>query len=107
MRMKRYKFQALLTLEPAADGQPAVLPPGQVRRMLVHGQDNETHASRFFTGLIANNGDGSDWLTDDHLIVSVALTGDDPGKYFGIGDHFALWLGSDIAAGVVTRRLFV
>jgi hypothetical protein len=34
-------------------------------------------------------------------------SGDDPADYFSAGDHFALWLGHDIADGVVTRRLFV
>ncbi len=57
--------------------------------------------------VVTNNGDGSEWLTADHLIVTVALTADDPGKYFAIGDHFTLWLGTDIASGVVSRRLFI
>jgi hypothetical protein len=30
--------------------------------------------------------------------MTVAL-GADPSEYFGIGDHFALWLGSDIGHG--------
>jgi hypothetical protein len=104
---KRYKFQALLTLGPAADGGQTAVPVGQVRRMLVWGRRHETHAGQFFTGLVANNGDGSDWLGRDHLIVTVVVTGDDVGQYFDIGDHFALWHGGDIASGVVSRRLFI
>jgi hypothetical protein len=105
--MKQYKFQALLMLGPARDSEPAAVPAGEVRRMIVRGENHETHASQFFTGLVANNGDGSAWLTADHLIVTVALTADEPDKYFGTGDHFALWLGNDIASGVVSRRLFL
>jgi hypothetical protein len=30
-----------------------------------------------------------------------------PSEYFGGSDRFALWLGGDVAGGVVTRRLFV
>jgi hypothetical protein len=38
LTMKRYKFQALLTLDRAGDSEPAVVPPGQIRRMVVRGQ---------------------------------------------------------------------
>ncbi len=75
--------------------------------MVVRGQHRQTHGSQFFSALVTNNGDGSEWLGDDHVIVTVVLTGDDPREYFGGGDEFALWLGKDIAAGVVIRRLFV
>jgi hypothetical protein len=105
--MKRYKFQALVTPGPAAGGGLAALPPGQIRRMVVRGQHHETQGSQFFSALVADNGDGSGWLADDHVIVTIAVTADDPRAYFGIGDHFALWLGSDIADGVVTRRLYI
>ena len=37
----------------------------------------------------------------------LAVTGDDVASYFGIGEHFDLWLGDDFGQGVVTRRLFV
>ncbi len=100
MTVKRYKIQALLTLSPAGDGRQAAVPPGQIRRMLVHSHNHETHADQFFTGLVANHGDGSEWLKDDHLIVTIVLTGQDPDKYFDIGDQFDLWLGGDIASGV-------
>jgi hypothetical protein len=39
--------------------------------------------------------------------MTVTLARADPSECFGIGDHFALWLGGDIGHGVVTRRLFV
>jgi hypothetical protein len=37
--------------------------------------------------------------------VTVMITGEDPAAYFSAGDHFALWMGHDIADGVVTRRV--
>jgi hypothetical protein len=39
--------------------------------------------------------------------MTIALTGDDPGEYFEVGDSFAFWLGHDTGRGVVTRRLFI
>ena len=105
--MKRYKFQALVTFgQPANDG-PAAVPPGQMRRMVVRGQHHQTHASQFFAALVTDNGEDPPWLGDDYVIMTIALVGDDPREYFDIGDHFALWLGSDIGRGVVTRRLFI
>jgi hypothetical protein len=107
MTVQRYKFQGLLTLCPAANGGPAAAPPGQLRRVVVRGQHHQTHGSRIFSALVTNNGDGSSWLNSDHAIVTVVLVGEDPGDYFHVGDHFALWQGSDVGHGVVTRRLFI
>lgn len=105
--MKRYKFQALVTLGHPAKGGLAEMPGGQTRRMVLRAQHHQTHASQFFTALVTDNGENPSWLGDDHVIMTVALVGDDTSEYFDIGDHFALWLGSDIGRGVVTRRLFI
>jgi hypothetical protein len=106
MTIKRYKIQALLTLS-GSNSAPAAVPAGQVRRTLVRGQHHQTHVSQYFTCLVANNGEGADWLADNHLIVTIELAGEDPGTYFHIGDQIALRLGGDFASGVVSRRLFV
>ena len=103
--MKRYKFQALVTLDPPA-GRAAV-PPGQTRRMVVRGQRHHTHDSQLFSALVTTAGDDSLRRDDDHVIMTVALACPEPSEYFEVGDHFALWLGGDIGHGVVTRRLFV
>jgi hypothetical protein len=39
--------------------------------------------------------------------VTLRLSGDEVGDYLGVGEHFCLWLGDDVAEGVITRRLFV
>jgi hypothetical protein len=111
MTSQRYKFQALLTLSaPAgaaagAASQPAAidLPPGQLRRMVIRGQRHGTQGKCFFSALVASNGDVSDAR---HEIVTVSLVADEPAEYFSVGDHFWLWLGHDLADGVITRRLF-
>ncbi len=105
--MRRYKFQGLLTIGPAGGGGLAASPPGQLRRVVVRGEHHETHDSRIFSALVANNGDGSSWLSSGHAIVTVVLVGEDPGDYFHVGGRFALWRGSDVGHGVVTRRLFI
>jgi len=105
--MKRYKFQALVTLGPPPDrGQGAML-ADTMRRMVVRGQHHVTGGSRFFSALVKKSGDSPAWAEDDQVIVTVVLVGGDPRDYFDIGDSFALWLGRDLGSGVVTRRLFV
>ena len=104
--MKRYKFQALVTLGPPAAGAAAVR-PGQTRRMVLRGQHHDTHGSHMFSALVSDAGESPPRRADDHVIMTIALACDDPGEYFDIGDHFALWLGGDVGHGIVTRRLFV
>jgi hypothetical protein len=103
--MKRYKFQALVTLDPLATG--AAIRAGQPQRMVVRGENHETHGRQLFSALVAPASEHSPRAGDDHVIMTVTLACADPSEYFGIGDHFALWLGGDIGRGVVTRRLFV
>ena len=103
--MKRYKFQALVTLDPSATG--AAIRADQPRRMVVRGENHETHGRQLFSALVAPASEHSPRAGDDHVIMTVTLARADPSECFGIGDHFALWLGGDIGRGVVTRRLFV
>jgi hypothetical protein len=71
------------------------------------GQHHQTHGSQVFSALATNNGEGSPWIDDDHLIVTIVLYGNDFREYLDIGDRFALWLGDGTCRGIVTRRLFV
>jgi hypothetical protein len=77
------------------------------KRITLRGEHHETHGSHFLAALVANSGDSSDWIGDNHAIVTIMLAGEDAADYFSAGDHFALWIGHDIADGVVTRRLFI
>jgi beta-phosphoglucomutase-like phosphatase (HAD superfamily) len=105
--VKRYKFQALVTLGAARDGGLAGMNSGQMRRVVVRGRNHDTGSSKFFSALVTKQGEDQSWPEDDPVIMTVALLGDDPGEYFEIGDSFAFWLGHDLGHGVVTRRLFV
>ena len=106
--MKRYKFQALVTMGSARDSDLASLGGGgQARRVVVRGRHHDTGTSRFFTALVTRNGGDRTWPEEDPVIMTVALMGDDPGEYFEPGDRFAFWLGHDLGQGIVTRRLFI
>jgi hypothetical protein len=105
--VKRYRFQALVTLGDSPEGSPAGESGGQPWRVVLHGHSHETGQGRFFSALAARSGDVPPWRDQDPVIMNVVVVCDDPREYFDIGDSFAFWFGSDRARGVVTRRLLV
>lgn len=105
--MKSYKFLALVTLDPPGKCGSVSLPEDETRRMAVLGQNHQTHGSQVFSALVTNKGEGSPWIADDHVIVTIVLVGDDARECLDIGDNFTLWLGDGTGHGVVTRRLFI
>jgi len=105
--VKRYKCQALVTLNGKGDPElDARLSPAP-HRMVVRGRDEETRHSKLFAALVSCDDDGPFRPGSPQRLVTMRLTGDDVVSYFGIGEHFDLWLGDDIGQGVVTGRLFV
>lgn len=97
--IKRYKFQAMV--KPLAGGTP-VEPDTVLRRIVVRTETSPAHGGQLFSALV--RGEDNVGL---YTIVTLWLTGDDVCDYLGVGEHIRLWLGSDVAEGVVTRRLFV
>lgn len=105
--MKRYKFQALVTMDGGKDHQPGNWLGPDPRRMVLHGHNDDTHRSQFFTALVSCD-DGAPFRAGHpQQLVTLRLAGDDVAEYFVIGSHFDMWLGDDVGQGVVTRRLFV
>jgi hypothetical protein len=106
--MKRYKFQALVTLGPPhGEGAPPAMRGGLTQRLVVRGQRHQTGRSRYFCALATRNGEDVRWSDDDHMIMTIVLVGDEPREYFEVGDTFTVWMGRDLARGIVTRRLFI
>lgn len=105
--MKRYKFQALVTLGTQRGGGPAVVPREQMRRVVLRGRQHETGCSEFFGALAMRNGEDPPWPEENPMIMTIVVVCDQPGEYFDIGDRFAFWLGGDVGRGTVTRHLFV
>lgn len=103
--MKRYKYQALVTLLPKHDSQEAPL-PGPTCRMVVRARDHETGASKMFSALVTTSED-SLLPGNSHIIVTLEVLGDDARVYLSPGEGFVLWRGWDVGRGVVTRRIFV
>ena len=104
--MKRYKFQALVTLYPEGDDPGARLGAAPCR-MVLRSHNDESGRSQIFNALVNCDEEVPFRPTSQIRLVTVRLAGDDVADYLGVGGHFDLWLGHDVGQGVVTRRLFV
>jgi hypothetical protein len=105
--VKRYKFQAVVSLHAAGDGQPCPELGPAPHRMVLLGRSDETGRSQLFTVLISCEDDGPLRPGSPLAEVTLRVAGDDVPDYLGIGRQFGLWLGGEVGEGVVTRRLFV
>jgi hypothetical protein len=102
----RYKYQALVTIfDSGKDGAAGRLGPAP-RRMVVRGRNHDSGDNKVFAALVSSEEEIPSRTGSRRQLATLRLTGDDVADYIGIGDHFDLWLGSDVGEGVVTRRLF-
>ena len=104
--MKRYKYQALVTLDPQQDTSTREALSGSACRMVVRAEHPETHRHKIFSALVSSS-DGNTVRPGDHILMTMNVLGDDVADYLHPGDRFALWRGHDVGHGVVCRRLFV
>lgn len=105
--VKRYKYQALVTLYAERDRGPGTMLGPAPRRMVLRGRNKETQRSQVFTALVSCDDNEPFRPGRPQLLVTLRLSGDDVANYLDIGGHFDLWLGDDVGQGVITRRLFV
>jgi hypothetical protein len=105
--VKRYTYQALVTMYAAAARGPAATLGSAPRRTVLRGRNRQTQRSQFFTALVSCDDNGPFRPGGSQMLVTLRLAGDDVADYFTIGGHFELWQGGDVGRGVVTRRLFV
>jgi hypothetical protein len=102
--MTRYKFQAVIKLLPAAR---EALPPGQPpTQAVIRAADHHGPSGGQYTGLVLS-WDPSPVVGEDEAIAVVVAYGPDPAACLPIGGTFALWRGTDLAVGTVTRKVFV
>lgn len=104
--MKRYKYQALVTLHEAGNGDPSTRLGSAPRRMVVRGRNHESARSQMFTALVSCDDDRPFRPGSRRRLATLRLAGDNVTDYIDVGDHFELWLGSNVGEGIVTRRLF-
>lgn len=105
--VKRFKYQGLVTLHGADEGQPCPEVGRAPRRMVMRCWDDETGRSQLFTTLVSCEDDGRWRKGDRSILVTLRVAGDDVADYLGIGRQFELWLEGDVGQGTVIGRLFV
>lgn len=104
--MKRYKFQALVTMDGRGDGGPD-LPLSRVpRRMVVQSRDEETGHSQIFSALVSCDDEAPFRPHGRQLLATLRLACDEVPDYLHSGGGFHLWLGHEVGHGIITRRLF-
>jgi hypothetical protein len=99
--IKGYKFQAMVKPLAGGDGTPVEF-DDELRRIVVHADASVAHGDQMFNALVCGEGN-----MGSYTIVTLRLEGDDVGDYLGVGEHFRLWLGDDVAEGVITHKLWV
>ena len=105
--MKRYKFQALVTMGKDGGGGPRVTLGSAPRRLVLRGRNDETGHSQVFSALVSCEDEAPFRPHGRQMLVTLRLAGDDVADYLESGRRFDLWLGGDVGHGVVTRRLFI
>jgi hypothetical protein len=101
--MRRYKYRALIKLDPPAGEGRKTSMPAAGSRLTVRAHHHQTRGCKFFSALVA----ASDPLPPVETSVEMTLTvvGNDVPDYLEAGDTVALWRGHDIGHGIITRRL--
>jgi hypothetical protein len=105
--VKRYKFQALVTMSENGDGGSRVELSSAPRRLVLRGRNDETGRSQIFSALVSCEDEAPFRPHGHQVLVTLRLAGDDVADYLESGGHFDLWLGGEVGRGVVTRRLFI
>ena len=73
--MKRYKFQALVTMGGDGDGGPRVTPGSAPRRMVLRGRNGETGLSQIFSALVSCEDEAPFRPHGRQLLVTLRLAG--------------------------------
>ncbi|HEY2575790.1 MAG TPA: hypothetical protein VGI74_05735 [Streptosporangiaceae bacterium] len=106
--MKRYKYQATVTLAPRPAGNDTAL-PGPACRMVVRASHRETHANQLFSALVSSSDTPAyaAAATASQVVVTLVVLGDTAADYLAPGEEFDLLRGRNVGHGVITRRIFV
>jgi hypothetical protein len=111
MKLRQFRFRALITLDPAGPRSSPLHPPAQqypnhthalvVLAHPLHGADR----CRYFPAETCWDG-GEPLHPGDHAVVTLTVNDDEAGEFLGTGQQFVLWSGGDVGHGVVSRRVF-
>jgi len=102
--MKRFRYRALVTLDPPVSGVGTRYPSG-TRALMVHARRiAEPLVHKYMPATISTD-DLLPFRPGDHVVVTITVTDDDAPSYLGPGQSFTLWGGST-GHGIISRRVF-
>ncbi len=104
--VRPFKFRALIALNAAAPGRFAKHYGSPTRALMLRAAGlRSPRCQRFFNAEITWE-DQQPLRPGDRAVVTVTLTDEDTEMFFAAGQRFALWNGSDIGYGTISRQLF-
>jgi hypothetical protein len=108
--VRRFRFRALIMLDPAAPRPAALHPPaGQypnhTHGLMIQAHSPQTGLARYFPAELCWDSE-QPLHPGDRAVVTITVTDDEAGAFFGAGQRFTLWSGGDVGRGVVSRRVF-
>jgi hypothetical protein len=104
--MGQYMFRALVTLDTAAGEVPAAGYPSGTHHVMVHAhRPGRPGGEKYFEAVITRD-DGQPLRPGEQAVVTITVPDLDAEALLAAGERFALWHGSDIGHGVVSRQVF-
>jgi hypothetical protein len=103
--VRQYRFRALVTLDPAAQGRPGGQYPSGTHALMVHawriGQPSD---DKYLPAVICQD-EERPLREGEHTIVTITVTDDEAPGYLAPGQPFTIWGGST-GHGIISRRVF-
>jgi len=111
MKLRQFRYRAVITLDPARPGPSVLHPPARqypnhthALVVLAHSL-NEADRYKYFPA--ETSWDGGEVLhPGDHAVVTVTVTDDEAAEFLGTGQEITLWSGGEIGHGTISRRIF-
>jgi hypothetical protein len=103
--MKRFRYRALVQLDPTPRGGVDRKYPSGTRALMVHARRiGEPSVHRFMPATISSD-DQLPLRPGDHVVVTIAVADDDAPSFLCPGQPFTLW-GRSSGHGIISRRVF-
>jgi hypothetical protein len=103
--MKRFRYRALVTLDPPALGEAGARYPSGTRALMVHARRiGEPSVDRYMPATICPD-DQLPLRPGDQVVATITVTDDDAPSFLAPGQPFTLWGGST-GHGIISRRVF-
>jgi hypothetical protein len=105
--VKVFRFLALVSMDGAAPGEPARQYPAGTRPLMVRcGRIGCPAQNRCLPTAVCRVAEEPLRCGDAGVVVTMEVADDEARAFLVPGRHFALWNGTDIGHGVISRRVF-